>query len=67
MADETQLNKPGAKSTEFWLTLGQNLAGGGLVFGLPEDHWAVKVAVVAGTLIQNLFYIWARTKLKSFE
>ena len=63
MAEDAK-NKPGLKTTEFWITLASNLGAAGAVCGLPEDHWVVKVVTVVAAVAQNLLYTYARSRLK---
>ena len=57
--------KPGYKTTEFWITVGTALGGAGAVLGLPNEHWVIKVAGIAASLIQTVVYTWARAKVKA--
>ena len=63
--------KPGATTTEFWLTILATMLGTTLeVFGMFEDEWSRVAAFVCGALIQTLSimgYQQARAKVKGDE
>lgn len=61
-----QAQKPGFKTTEFWLTLLANAIGGTLASGLViEDSTIAKILGVALMLLSTLGYQYARAKVKT--
>lgn len=68
MAD-THEPKKGYKTTEFWMSLAAVLLGAlmasGLLDGLGQDHWAIKVMGLVTTVLGALGYTAARGLVKA--
>ncbi|HEY5933413.1 MAG TPA: hypothetical protein VIU61_02185 [Kofleriaceae bacterium] len=56
--------KPGAKTSEFWLSLLAVGIGAATAGGLFGDGTALKIAGVASAMLGSLGYTWSRTTLK---
>lgn len=57
--------KPGYKTTEFYLTLAAVAVGLFLASGaLPDTHWAVKLAGFVGSALASMGYAYNRTQSK---
>ncbi len=59
--------RPGIRTTEFWVTLIIAVAGALPTFGLPDEHVAVKVAGFAVAVLATLGYTLSRTKVKQAD
>jgi len=61
--------KPGYKTTEFWLSLAAILVGAvmasGVMDGLGQDHWAIKVVGLVASVLGALGYTAARGFVKA--
>ena len=64
---ETMGERPGIRTTEFWVTLIIAVAGALPTFGLPDEHVAVKVAGFAVAVLAALGYTLSRTKVKQAD
>jgi hypothetical protein len=60
--------KPGYKTTEFWLSLAATIMGfvmaSGIMDGLGDTHWAVKVSGAVMTILSALGYTASRAAVK---
>lgn len=57
--------KPGYKSTEFWLTVAVAIIGALMASGMfGEDHWAAKAIGLASSGLAALGYSSSRAKAK---
>lgn len=62
---EKKQEKPGYKTTEFWLSLLVIILGALMASGaLGEQHWAVKMAGLGLDLLATMGYTAARAKTK---
>lgn len=63
-----QEQKPGWKTSEFWLSMGAIIIGGvmasGVLDSLGGDHWAVKVVGIVASILGALGYTATRGFVK---
>lgn len=63
-----QEQKPGYKTTEFWLSMAAIVIGGvmasGMLDSLGGDHWAVKVVGIVASILGALGYTATRGFVK---
>ena len=62
---EPDLQKPGVKTTEFWLTIAaQIVAIVGLIAGAVQNQQWISVAAIAASVLGKLGYDASRAKVK---